>query len=208
VFATPGPAYFAKAAAVFGAILLVALPRVHAHHPHERFGAANSVTTLRAALVAGVAALIGEPHSVPIVAAAIAVSLLATALDALDGWLARRLRQESRFGARFDIEVDALLIQVLSILAWRYGKAGPWVLASGLTRYLFVAAGRIWPWLRAPLPGTTRGKTICVAQIAGLLIALVPAVRPPASDLVAAASLGALWYSFLVDTRSLWRRAA
>ena len=57
----------------------------------------------------------------------------------------------SAFGARFDMETDALLIQVLAILAWQYGKAGPWVLVSGLLRYLFVAAGWVWPWMREPL---------------------------------------------------------
>ena len=47
----------------------------------------------------------------------------------------------SAFGARFDMEVDALLIQVLAVLAWQWDKAGPWVLMSGLLRYVFVAAG-------------------------------------------------------------------
>jgi phosphatidylglycerophosphate synthase len=131
--------------------------------------------------------------------------MLVTALDGVDGWLARRQRTQSAVGARFDVEVDALLILALSILAWRYGKAGVWVLASGLTRYVFVAAGWLWPWLRRPLPGTARGKAVCVAQIAGLLIALAPPVQPPLSSMVAAASLAALWYSFVVDMRSLWR---
>ena len=38
-------------------------------------------------------------------------------------------RSRARFGARFDMEIDALLILALSILAWRHGKAGAWVVA-------------------------------------------------------------------------------
>jgi phosphatidylglycerophosphate synthase len=206
VFAVSDVPYLAKAGALFALVLAVALPRVRAHHPHRRFGAANQVTTIRAALAALAAGLIGEPHAPAVPMLAIALGALATALDAVDGWLARRSRMQSAFGARFDLEVDALLILVLSILAWRYGKAGVWVLAAGLTRYAFVAAGRIWPWLRRPLPGTLRGKAICVVQIGGLLVALVPSVQRPWSAAVAAASIAALWYSFVVDTRSLWQR--
>ena len=47
------------------------------------------------------------------------------ALDGVDGWLARRRGMSSAFGARFDMEIDALLVQVLAILVWRYGKAAP-----------------------------------------------------------------------------------
>ena len=73
----------------------------------------------------------------PVAATAAAAGLAATVLDGLDGWLARRAGMASAFGARFDVEVDALLIQALAILTWRYGKAGPWVLlASRSTTYV------------------------------------------------------------------------
>jgi phosphatidylglycerophosphate synthase len=113
---------------------------------------------------------------------------------------------ESAFGARFDLEIDALLIQALAILAWIWGKAGPWVLVSGLLRYVFVAAGWVLPWMRHPLPSSVRGKTICVVQIATLTIAIVPAVEYPASAAIAGAGLAVLVYSFAVDTLWLWRR--
>jgi phosphatidylglycerophosphate synthase len=115
----------------------------------------------------------------------------------------------SAFGARFDMETDALLIQVLAILAWLYGKAGAWVLASGLLRYLFVAAGWLWPWLQQPLFPSVRRKAICVVQIVGLTLALLPEIPAPFSSPIAAISLAALSYSFLVDTvwlRRAWRR--
>src|SRR5438045_8832409 len=153
------------------------------HHPFPTFGPANQITALRALLVAIAAGLVGEPASSAAVGAqiAIAAGVAATMLDGVDGWFARRGRMVSAFGARFDMEVDALLIQVLAILAWQYGKAGAWVLASGLMRYGFVGAGYVWPWLRHPLFPSVRRKTICVVQIAGLLVALVPSIAPPVS---------------------------
>jgi phosphatidylglycerophosphate synthase len=163
---------------------------------------------VRALLVALVAGFIGEHQTPGAATLAAGTSGVATLLDGVDGWLARRAQMTSRFGARFDMEVDALLIQVLAVLAWQWDKAGPWVLASGLLRYLFVAAGWVWPWMRRPLLQTLRAKAICVAQIATLMLAIVPAIAPPASALLAAAGLLALCYSFLVDTVWLWRRRA
>src|SRR5689334_8429258 len=97
------------------------------NHPFPTFGPANTVTTLRAALVSVAAGLIGEPGVTSVAWTAAAAGLAATLLDGVDGWLARRTRMASEFGARFDVEVDALLIQVLAILAWRFDKAGVWV---------------------------------------------------------------------------------
>jgi phosphatidylglycerophosphate synthase len=191
--------YLVKAAGIFALIMAVALRYRRTHHPFRRFGVANGVTTVRAFLMSLVAALIGEPMA-PWPAAWFA--LMATLLDGVDGWLARRARMTSAFGARFDVEVDALLILALSILVWQYGKAGPWVLASGLLRYAFVAAGWIWPWMNAPLAPTMRARVICIVQLAGLMIAILPLVTPPSSGAIAAAALAALTYSFAVD---VWR---
>jgi phosphatidylglycerophosphate synthase len=187
--------------------MLVAIGRVREHHPFARFGSANQLTAARAGLVALLAGLIGEPTLPPVAATAAVVALVATLLDGLDGWLARHTEMASAFGARFDVEVDALLIQVLAILAWRYGKAGPWILLSGLLRYGFVAAGWLLPWMQGPLVPTLRGRIICIVQTAALIIVLVPAVAAPLSTQVAALGLAALCYSFLVDTLRLWRQA-
>jgi len=167
--------------------------------------AANLVTSLRALLVAVVAAFALRPTSTRAIEIAIVVAAIATALDGVDGWVARRTGTATAFGARFDMEVDALLILILSILVWRYGKAGAWVTLSGLLRYLFIAAGWILPWMRAPLRSTLRGKAICVIQIGGLLVALLPAVPPPVSSAIAAVSLVTLCFSFVVDTLWLYR---
>ena len=203
-----GDRYPLKAAALFAAIMGLSLGFLQRHHPFARFGAANQITTLRAILVALVAGLVGEPRRPAIAAAAVAAGVTVTLLDGVDGWLARRHGIASPFGARFDMEIDALLILALAVLAWRHEKAGAWVVASGLLRYTFVAAGLVAPRLRAPLPPSRRRQAICVVQIAALTLAMVPAIQPPASALLAGAALAALSCSFLIDTAWLWRRAA
>jgi phosphatidylglycerophosphate synthase len=200
-----GDAYALKAAVLFAGVTGLSIGFLQQHHPFERFGPANQITTLRAMLVALVAALVGEARVPAIATAAVAASLAVTLLDGVDGWLARRHEIASRFGARFDMEVDALLILALSVLAWRHGKAGAWVVASGTMRYLFVAAGALAPWLRGALEASRRRQAICVVQIASLAIVMLPAVEPPISAWLAGAALAALTYSFLVDTLWLWR---
>jgi phosphatidylglycerophosphate synthase len=197
-----------KAAAMFAVVLLAARKFRQSDHPFARLGPANQVTMLRAALVSIAAGFIGEPalppHAVFVTAAAALVSIL----DGVDGWLARRSGMESRFGARFDMEIDALLIMILAILAVEFGKAGPWVIVSGLLRYLFVAAGWLWPWLQRALPPSRRRQAICVVQVVGLILTVAPIIRPPLSTFIAAAALAALCGSFFADTLWLWRHAA
>jgi phosphatidylglycerophosphate synthase len=200
-------AFIVKASVVLAAIVLLARRSARAHHPFPRFGPANQVTMVRAFLVAIVAGFIGEPSLPGAGWIGAGAGVVATVLDSVDGWLARRTGMASAFGARFDMETDALLIQVLAILAWQYGKAGPWVLISGLLRYLFVAAGWALPWMRQPLFPSVRRKAICVVQTVGLILTILPPIVPPASEWLAAVSLATLVYSFLVDTLWLWRHA-
>ena len=201
-----GMLYAVKAPLAFAAMMLLSIGYLQQHHPFARFGSANQITTVRALLVALLVCLIGEPHVPALAASAAAASVVVTLLDGVDGWLARRHRIASDFGARFDMEIDALLILALSVLAWQFGKAGAWVVASGALRYLFVAAGATWPWLQAPLPPSRRRQTICVVQIVALMLAVVPSVPPAVSAPIAAVALAALLYSFLVDTLWLWQR--
>ena len=203
-----GDLYPLKASALFAAIMLLSMGFLQQHHPFARFGSANQITAMRAMLVALIASLVGEPRFPGVAGAAVAASVVVTMLDGVDGWIARRNRIASDFGARFDMEIDALLILALSILAWRFEKAGAWVVLSGSLRYAFVAAGAVAPSLRAALPPSRRRQAICVIQIAVLTLAIVPAIQPPISALLAAAGLITLSYSFLVDTLWLWRHAA
>ena len=75
----------------------------------------------------------------------------------------------SAFGARFDMETDALLILALSVLVWRHAKAGAWVLASGLLRArLRRRRAGVAVAARASAVVARRGRVICIVQIAGV----------------------------------------
>ena len=192
----------AVASAAGGALVLWLATQ---HLRTATFGAANGVTLARGALTVVLLALLGtDGHAAW---AIVALAVLAAALDGIDGALARNRGETSEFGARFDMETDALLILVLAALAWSGGKAGAWILLAGLLRYLFVAASWLWTWLAAPLPPSRRRQTVCVVQIVSLIVALVPIVTPPSSAVLALLGLVVLAWSFGVDVGWLARHA-
>jgi phosphatidylglycerophosphate synthase len=199
-----GPAYPVTATIVLAAVVMEMTLRINErNHPFAEFGLANAVTLARVTIVALVTAAIGERPEPAIAAVAAAAAIAVTLMDGVDGWVARRSGMSSAFGARFDMEVDALLIQALSILVWTHDKAGAWVILSGLLRYIFVAAGWVWPWMERPLEASRRRQTVCVVQIVALIAALEPFVVRPYSAAIAAGALVVLAGSFLVDTRWL-----
>jgi phosphatidylglycerophosphate synthase len=171
------------------------------------FGAANAVTLARGVLALDLLALLGSPPSAVLAWSIVALALVALVLDGVDGRVARRRGETSAFGARFDMETDALLILVLAALAWSHGKAGPWILLAGALRYLFVAASLVLPWLAAPLPPSRRRQAVCVVQIASLILCLAPFVAPPESAAIGFTGLVALIGSFATDVAWLARRA-
>ncbi|NED04634.1 CDP-alcohol phosphatidyltransferase family protein, partial [Streptomyces sp. SID6648] len=102
----------------------------------------------------GVTALVADSfRGAPPVPLLVGLTAVALVLDGVDGRVARRTGTCTPLGARFDMEVDAFLILVLSVYVST--DLGPWVLLIGAMRYVFVAAARVWPWLTAPLPPST-----------------------------------------------------
>ncbi len=138
-----------------------------------------------------------------VTAALVALTVPALALDAVDGRVARRTGTVSAFGGRFDGEVDAFLILVLSVAAGPV--VGWWVLAAGLVRYAFAVAGWVLPWMRAPLEYRYWRKVV-TASVGILLTVAVAQVLPPALTLLAVVvALGLLAESFGRDVGWLWR---
>ena len=171
-------------------------------------GPADRVTLARATLVGGIAALIADslagPISVPTLVSLAAVALV---LDAVDGWVARRTGTVSSLGARFDMEVDAFLILILSIYVVRL-TGDWWVLAIGAARYFFVVAGWLQPWLRGALPPRYWRKVVAATQ--GIVLTIVAADVLPGwlSTTALAMSLALLAESFGRDVWWLWAHRA
>ena len=214
-----GTAAAVAAAGVYTTVAALVLYGIAAPDAPRRFGSANIVTLLRAgiaALVTGLAlealatgsGLLAEPGEIgDLWAWALpAGALLALVLDGIDGWVARRRQVATAFGARFDMEADALLVLGLSLAAFAAGRAGAWVLTAGALRYVFVAGGAVWPPLSAPLAPSLRRKAVCVGIGVALVVGLVPAVPASVAGLLAGAGVLAVIYSFAVDTVWLIRR--
>lgn len=168
-------------------------------------GPADRVTLTRAVLVGGVAALTADSLDRPApVAVMVALTVVALVLDAVDGRVARRTGTASTLGARFDMEVDASLILVLSIHVTP--SAGAWVLAVGAMRYAFLVASWVLPWMRRSLPPRSWRKVVAATQGVVLVSATAEVLPQPLIVVALAASLALLVESFGRDVRWLWRR--
>ena len=172
------------------------------HRVH--LGPANRVTLTRAVLagvvaVLTVAGLVGEPR----IGLIVAISTVALVLDAVDGYVARRTETATAFGARFDMEVDAFLIAVLSVHVAPY--LGWWVLAIGAMRYAYVLAGRVLPWLRRPVPPRHWAKVVAAIQGIVLTVAASRLLPEAVAQVVLAIALLLLLESFGNDVWWQWR---
>ena len=197
----PLPPWLAVAASllVSGAVVWRFLGR----NPWAAFGLANRVTLLRTNLVALM--LLALWPAVPSPALLWTLSVVAVAvlaLDGVDGWLARRRHEASAFGESFDMGADTAFTIILTLSLARFELVGPWVLALGLLRPLFVVASWRWPALAAPLPPRHSRKVAC----GGALALLAAALAPPLADIapaLAATALTALLWSFGRDLHHL-----
>ena len=199
------PIYPLSALCLYGVLAVVV---VAAKPPVTRgfgLGPANRVTLVRASLILPLAPLVWHTDALPAAGFWLIVALGTTAmiLDGVDGWLARRTGSGTPFGARFDMELDTLLMFILALLVWRTAKVGPWVVLLGSMRYAFVAAGYAWTWLRGALPPSFRRKTACVIQGIVLLVCLGPVIPDLIASCAAALGLATVVYSFAVDVRWL-----
>lgn len=190
---------------VAGGVLLAAAAQLRG----AGFGLANQVTLLRTGLVCLVGgALLANGHAPSASWSLAGLIALALSLDAVDGWLARRMGLVSAFGARFDLEIDALMVLILTILVWQTSRVGPWVLVIGGMRYGFAALGLVWPSWRRPLPASRRRKAVCALLGILLLICLLPPTPPWLAGYLAVLALAAQLASFAIDIAWLGRTSA
>jgi phosphatidylglycerophosphate synthase len=178
-------------------------------------GPADRVTLTRAVLVGGVVALTvdsllpADPLDGPAPAGhgltlLVGLVIVALALDGVDGYVARRTDTVSAFGARFDMEVDSVLLLVLSVYVAR--PTGGWALAIGAMRYAFVAAMWVLPWMRRSLPPRYWRKVVAATQGVVLVAATAGVFPRPVVSAALAVSLFLLVESFGRDVLWLWQR--
>ena len=188
-----------------GVVLAVAAARRADVDEVAHLGPADHVTLARATLACGAAALVAASFAgADVVGALVPLTVVALALDFVDGRVARRTGTASAYGGRLDGEADAFLILVLSVYV--AGSVGAWVLAMGLVRYAYAVATWCVPWMRRELPPRYWRKV--VAAFTG--IALAVAASGAAPPVVTYAGLVVAWLllaeSFGWDVVWLWRR--
>ncbi len=107
---------------------------------------------------------------------------LAGLADGLDGYLARRRRQQTQLGAILDIEYDALGVLVVAALAVRWERWPPFLLIVGLARYLFVGVLALRRRRGRPtcdLPPSAIRRVLAGLQMGVLSVALWPITPAP-----------------------------
>ncbi len=167
-------------------------------------GPADLVTLARAALVGGVAALVAGSIGRPApVSTLVGLTVVALVLDGVDGRVARSSGTVSELGARFDLEVDAFLILVLSIYV--APSVGWWVLLIGAARYTFVAARWLLPWMSGAVPARYWCKVVAVVQGVVLTVAAADVLPHPVAVVALVAALALLAESFGREVWWLWR---
>lgn len=175
----------ARRALVWTGVLLVPLTAVLLLHvgllvdrdgyPLPAVNLPTAITVARVALVPLLVISLLEAHW----RTAFWVFLVAAWSDVADGWLARRLRQETRLGQVLDPIHDIFFHLFLFWGMLGAGLVGPWVLGLALVRYgglllggifLYVVRGPVH--IQSTLPGKVTGLLLGV--LVGFLL-LVPA---------------------------------
>jgi phosphatidylglycerophosphate synthase len=167
-------------------------------------GPADLITLCRAVLTCALAALVADSfiHD-PAVVALVVLAVVAQVSDLVDGRVARRTGTVSTFGARFDGEVDAFLILVLSVYV--AAVVHLWVLAIGVARYAFAAAGWVLPWMGEQLPPRWWRKVASAVQGIVLTLAAAAVAPPWVTTAALVVALALLTESFGRDVWWLWR---
>lgn len=187
--------------------MVILWTRLPLHAPNARFGMGNMATLTRGCVIITLAGLVLAPMAImnqPWLPLGLAAAALA--LDGFDGRLARAEGLTSAFGAWFDQELDALFTLVLAALVWRSGQAGPWILAVGLYRYLFLTGRVLIPRLAAPLPHSGRRRFICAYAIGALIVSLIPQPHELLTVTAALSALILVTVSFALDIGWLLKR--
>ncbi len=127
---------------------------------------------------------------------------IGTLFDAVDGAIARATNSTSAFGARLDVEIDALALLLGSLLAIRFGMAPVYFIAVGVARYMFVA-GITFRQLRGkpvePLPPRQSRRLLGAMMMFVVFFLLTPAITTQIAYWLATAAMIPFIVGFVRD---------
>lgn len=138
----------------------------------------------------------------------VGVALLIITLDGVDGRLARRFGPTERGGV-FDMESDAFFLITMCGIASAHLGVTPWVFVVGALRPLYVCAWAVLKqFISPPSPnrkGPQRARTVHVAVVFALIVALAPLVPLDAKNAVIGVAVALICYSYALDVAPLFR---
>lgn len=170
---------------------------------YDHLGWANRLTILRGFLIALCGGFIFQSNLSKIILILPALSyFFAAIIDRIDGYIARKSRQESLLGTKLDIEYDALGLLIAPILAVWIGQIHWTYLSVSLAYYLF-QWGLYWRKRQElpvfQLPVNMSRRAIAGFQMGFLAVVLWPILAPPATIVAGAAFMLPLLIGFLID---------
>jgi len=130
----------------------------------------NAITLLRILLIPPIVALLlcGKPLW------ALVLFLLSAATDAIDGYLARRLKQTSEVGKFLDPLADKLLVISILVVLIELGKVSSIPVLIIIAREFWISGIRIARKESLPASRSAKIKTVLQIAAAGMLIAGIP----------------------------------
>ena len=87
--------------------------------------------------------------------------IISLALDGVDGYLSRYLKQMTSFGELFDQEVDNFMMLTLATSLYLNINISPIIFLIPFCRYVFIFSSYFIEWLNRDLPFSWRRKYIC-----------------------------------------------
>lgn len=178
------------------------------HRPGEQevlphFGPGNLLTLVRGTIIALLSGFLWL-HKLPGGWAWMpAILYLTSAItDFLDGYLARVSNTVTRLGETLDMNLDALGLLVVTLLAFQLGTVPWWYLPFGFARYLFLLG--LYFHQKAghpiqPLNPSNNRRLFAGIQMGFIGVMLFPVVGPPATTFAASIFLIPFLSMFVLD---------
>lgn len=139
---------------------------------------------------------------------ALALFLVASLTDWVDGWLARRLNQTSRLGAMLDPLVDKVLVSASLIELTAMGLVPAWTVILILAREFLITGLRTAAADHGiSIPASIWGKAKTFVQTIAIALYLVPV--PVYADIAYGIAVVLTVYSgaeYLYRTRRIWEK--
>ena len=146
--------------------------------------AANILTLVRVALIPVLVAILLSTLPESDLLAAV-VFVIASATDALDGWLARRREMVTSFGKLMDPLADKLLIIAPLVSLVSLDRVAAWVAMVIIARELAVTALRMLAVEQGVvIPASTLGKLKTITQVAAIFAVIAVSSTPLWVDLL------------------------